>query len=326
MKPILLLLLTIKSFLCYAQPNNYKNTVKSYIEQYKNIAIREMQEYKIPASITLAQGILESAAGTSELAVNGNNHFGIKCHKGWTGDSLHKDDDAKNECFRKYANAEASFIDHSKFLTSRPRYAFLFDLDISDYKAWCNGLKKAGYATNPKYADILIKIIEENGLFQYDKVTFVVQNTINEDNTFQKIEAITEKQNNKNELDEFEPVLIGTSRRKVYINNRTKYILAQKGDNIATIAADLELRTWQITKYNELKKETSIHEGQVIYIKPKKRKALVEHHTVKAGETMHSIAQYYGIKLKFTYRNNLMQSGTEPSQGQQLWLKKQRKK
>lgn len=325
MKYLIILLLVIKSFWCYAQPANYKNTVKDYIEQYKNIAIREMQNYKIPASITLAQGILESAAGTSELAVNGNNHFGIKCHKGWTGDSLHKDDDAKNECFRKYANAEESFKDHSVFLTTRPRYAFLFNLEVTDYKAWCLGLKKAGYATNPKYAEILIKIIEENELHQYDKEIIVVQNTINENNTFQKIEATTEKSDNNTSF-EFEPVLIGTSQRKVYINNRVKYILAQKNDNISNIANDLELGTWQIIKYNELKKDAQLHEGQIIYIKPKKRKALVAYHTVKSGESMHSIAQYYGIKLKFLYRNNLMQKGTEPSPGQQLWLKKQRKK
>ena len=142
---------------------------KEFIRKYKHIAIREMERTGIPASITLAQGILESGCGESELAVNANNHFGIKCHETWNGDTYTMDDDTRDECFRKYKNIEQSWIDHSDFLTSRPRYAGLFSIPTTDYKAWAKGLKAAGYATNPQYANMLIKIIEEEELYKFDR-------------------------------------------------------------------------------------------------------------------------------------------------------------
>ena len=144
--------------------------IYNYIETYKGIAIQKMVEYKIPASITLAQGIFESACGTSRLATQGNNHFGIKCHKEWQGDTIKHDDDALQECFRKYKEAEESYNDHSLFLTSRHRYAKLFTLDVMDYTAWAHGLKAAGYATNPKYADRLISLIERFNLAKQDTI------------------------------------------------------------------------------------------------------------------------------------------------------------
>ncbi|GLB47662.1 glucosaminidase domain-containing protein [Neptunitalea lumnitzerae] len=146
------------------------NTVEEYINVYKDIAMVEMQRYKIPASITLAQAILESGSGKGELTLKANNHFGIKCHTGWTGPSVTHDDDEKGECFRKYKYPSESFEDHSKFLTSRGRYGFLFDLKPSDYKGWARGLKKAGYATDPKYPNKLISIIERYELYEYDKL------------------------------------------------------------------------------------------------------------------------------------------------------------
>ncbi len=142
--------------------------VDKYVDIYKDIAVAEMQNYGIPASITLAQGILESNCGGSELAVNANNHFGIKCQKEWTGKTYLKDDDKEDECFRKYKTVEDSYRDHSEFLKTRPWYAALFTLDITDYKGWAYGLKQAGYATNPKYSELLIKIIEDNKLYRFD--------------------------------------------------------------------------------------------------------------------------------------------------------------
>jgi len=145
-----------------------KITVEEYIDKYQDLAISEMKKHRIPASIKMAQAILESGSGNSELAVKANNHFGIKCHKGWTGKTYHKDDDEKDECFRKYKSPEDSYRDHSHFLTSRDRYKSLFDLEITDYKGWAYGLKQAGYATNPRYPELLIRIIEVNGLTRLD--------------------------------------------------------------------------------------------------------------------------------------------------------------
>ena len=163
---IISLFLFILNYTCRSQE---KVTVAEYIDLYTDLAIKEMKNYHIPASITLAQGILESENGNSPLAIEANNHFGIKCHQEWTGKTYNHDDDIKNECFRKYTKAEDSFRDHSEFLTTRDRYKPLFDLDITDYKGWAYGLKQAGYATNPRYPEILIRIIEENGLAELDK-------------------------------------------------------------------------------------------------------------------------------------------------------------
>ena len=146
----------------------YTDVVRGYIDRFDDIAMEQMREFGIPASITLAQGILESGAGRGDLVQRANNHFGIKCHKGWTGPSVTHDDDEKGECFRKYEHPESSYADHSRFLTERQRYAFLFGLDKDDYKAWARGLKKAGYATDPRYPDKLMSIIEKYGLYQYD--------------------------------------------------------------------------------------------------------------------------------------------------------------
>jgi len=174
-KTTLLLLALVYCSIGWSQPSEKRISKEGYIEMWKDEAVQQMIQYKIPASITLAQGILESGNGNSELAKYGKNHFGIKCHD-WDGGKIYRDDDKKDECFRKYSNASASFEDHSKFLAHRGRYSSLFELKTSDYKGWARGLKKAGYATNPKYADLLIKLIEENELYQYDKLLFIAEN------------------------------------------------------------------------------------------------------------------------------------------------------
>ena len=199
------------SFLAIAQPAEYKLSPKEYIDRYKDDAIKEMLMHGVPASITLSQGMLESANGNSPLAVYANNHFGIKCHKGWTGLTFIQDDDAKNECFRKYASALESFSDHSAFLSGRSRYAFLFDLKKTDYRGWAKGLKKAGYATNPRYPELLIRLIERHNLSQYDKVK-----------TMPSLKPEPE-------------VLVDKPRikgRKIMIHYRVKYVIVKEGDNI----------------------------------------------------------------------------------------------
>ena len=165
MKKFLLILLIISSFLCFSQ-----SKTENYISKYSSVAVTEMEMYGIPASITLAQGILESGNGESRLATEGKNHFGIKCHSNWNGETIIEDDDEKEECFRKYSKVEESYRDHSLFLSERGRYSFLFTYKKSDYKKWARGLKKAGYATNPKYASLLIDLIENYELYDYDKI------------------------------------------------------------------------------------------------------------------------------------------------------------
>lgn len=271
-----------------------------------------MFDHGIPASITLAQGLLESDNGNSALARYANNHFGIKCHAGWKGDTYIQNDDKPNECFRKYKTAEESFEDHSEFLKTRGRYAFLFELRKTDYKGWAEGLQEAGYATNRNYAKLLIKIIEENNLYQYDRVQ----------------ELTVEKKKKK---DPEPPVIMPSSQpatnvRKIYLNNNVKYIVAQEGDTYYKIARQLDMRLWQLHNYNETGKQTCLQAGDIVYLQPKRRKSYKEEvHTVRLGETMYSISQLYGIKVKHLYRLNEMQDGQEPSVGQKIFLKKRKK-
>ncbi|MGB5263150.1 MAG: glucosaminidase domain-containing protein [Lutimonas sp.] len=207
----------------------------AYIDNYKDIAVRKMIEYKIPASITLAQGVLESGNGRSELTKKANNHFGIKCHKGWDGKKVHHDDDEKHECFRKYNHPEESFDDHSMFLTSRSRYAGLFELDSEDYKAWAKGLKNAGYATDRKYPDKLIKIIEDYKLYQYDDIVLGVDNS--------------KKRTRKKE-------------EELVSNN---YVIVNKGDTLYSIAKNNSTTVERIKALNSLT-DNNLNIGQKIYL------------------------------------------------------------
>ncbi len=316
LKPFILsfiLLVVLFSVNSFAQ----KQTTQQYIEKYKDIAIKKMKEYKIPASITLAQGVLESGNGNSRLARKANNHFGIKCHKDWNGKKFRLDDDKRRECFRKYKSVEKSFSDHSYFLTQRSRYSFLFKLDITDYKGWAYGLKKAGYATNPKYPQLLIRIIEENKLYKFD----------------QKTASSTKSKKKKDEIitydpnfilpseEDFEAIEISGNNRQIFTNNSVKFIFAQKDDTFYKIAQDFEIYTWQVYKYNDLKKSDKIKEGQIIYIQLKKNKGKVKFHVVKKHETMYSISQLYGIKLKQLYKKNKIPEDSRPQVGQKLKLR-----
>ena len=286
--------------------------IKQYINSYKDFAIEEMQRTGVPAAIKLAQGIHETMAGTSDLVKKSNNHFGIKCKETWNGPSVKHDDDLQNECFRKYNSAEESYKDHSDFLKTRPRYAFLFNLDPTDYKGWAYGLKKAGYATNPHYAEMLIKIIEDNNLYIYDRGIAV------------EVESPSKGMGDLVDIDHF--VIDLNKHRKVYTRNRIKYIIVKKGDDYAKLTKELELLPWQLAKYNEISKDSALKEGQEIYIQPKRCRAEVNHstHVVEKGETMYSISQMYGIKLKSLYRKNRMKFGEQPEVGQVIQLRKRK--
>ncbi len=312
-----------------------KLTPEAYIETYKSIAIKKRIEFKIPASITLAQGLLESGFGNSALARNANNHFGIKCHLGWTGDKYFHDDDEKDECFRKYENPEASFDDHSLFLTTRSRYDFLFNYNVTEYKKWAYGLKKAGYATNPKYPKLLINLIERYELDKYDTMSL---DEVKEESGEKSSEIlITGKEKESSDVEsgkekqqdhkEFERVkepgeaYVSTRAMVVKTKNRIKYVVARKGDSPESIAKELNMWQWQLERYNELENGRKIEAGDIVYLQPKRRKGSEKFHIAKPGETMYSISQQYGIKLKHLYRRNRMEAGSEVKTGQKIWLR-----
>ena len=281
----------------YAQ----RMTTEEYIEKYKEVAIKKMKEYHIPASITLAQGVLESGSGNSRLARKANNHFGIKCHNDWHGKKFYMDDDEKHECFRKYPKAADSYRDHSKFLTQRGRYSFLFEYDITDYKKWAYGLKKAGYATNPRYPQLLIKIIEKYHLDQYDKEALGKQKK-------RKKKIKTHPEGAIPTISTFKVSDTSATGRKIYINNKRKLILARQRDTYQKIAAEFEIYTWQLYKYNEVSRKHKIVTGEIVYLEKKKAKAgkKYKYHHIRQGESLHDVAQLYGMRLsKLLKMNNL---------------------
>lgn len=287
-----------------AQPAERKMTADQYIENYKEDAIKEMLMHGVPASITLSQGMLESGNGNSDLAVYANNHFGIKCHKGWDGPSFIKDDDKKDECFRKYPSVLESYADHSMFLKSRTRYAFLFELRITDYKGWAKGLKEAGYATDPKYTQRLIELIETYQLYQYDKID--------------ALPSINTKTQEKKK-----PEILSINETREILRFRSiKYVVVKPGDTFSKIAKETDKDLWQLYKYNDLSENDKLSPGQKLYLQPKRNKAKESLHIVKQGETMKFISQLYAIKLKKLYRKNNLKPGEEPEVGTTLYLRK----
>ena len=308
--------------ICFVKPDlsAQKISVDGYINTWKDLAISEMRRSGIPASITLAQGILESANGNSRLAVVANNHFGIKCHE-WEGEEIFHDDDKKGECFRRYKNAQESYIDHTDFLMSRSRYAFLFEYKSTDYKSWANGLRKAGYATDPNYPQKLINLIERYGLYQYDTSVKIAQNTTTQSAGSKKSPTkITDAWNDF--------VSFNIERHPVRENNRTNYITAKEGDTYTSLSNELDMMPWQMPKYNDAKLTDELHEGQVVYLQPKRRKAErgMETHTVREGETMYFISQKYAVKLSRLFVLNRMEDEKQPKVGDVLNLRKKKKK
>jgi LysM repeat protein len=273
------------AFLFFCQPVIAQVTEK-YIAQYAPLAIEQMKKYGVPASITLAQGILESGNGNSELAKRANNHFGIKCHTTWEGERVYFDDDEKNECFRKYPNVSDSFEDHSLFL-KKPRYESLFELKITDYKGWAEGLKKCGYATSPTYATQLIQLIEKYGLDEYDLETSGQQASLNY--------FISE--------------------------NRIKYVKALKGESVEELTKRTQIGKKRLAKYNDWPELMVLKEGEIIYLQPKRNKASIASYKVKKGDTLRSISQQYGIKMKRVCKLNGLTLEATLKAGQVLVLR-----
>jgi LysM repeat protein len=293
-----------------------KNTPEDYIGQWKDVAVKKMQEHRIPASITLAQGILESGNGNSELARKGNNHFGIKCTPDWTGGKTYHDDDRRNECFRKYTNAAQSYEDHARFL-QRPRYAALFELKPTDYKGWAHGLKKAGYATDPNYPQKLINLIERYELHDLDRGV---------DLAVRKPERQVTDKPVKRTPPSTDVITIGGSRQVEQFEGRIKYVRAREGDDFRKLARDLEMTHGMIARWNDMDKNASLQEGQMIFIQPKRkaaRSALV--HVVHTGEDLWSISQTHGVKLASLEKYNGISSGTPLQEGRTIHLRKPRR-
>lgn len=286
-KTLHLFLLLLWACTSSAQQMRRNSAYQAYIDQYKDLAIEQMLRYNIPASITLAQGLFESKAGQSDLALRSNNHFGIKCH-GWQGRTVSHDDDARGECFRAYDNPYQSFEDHSRFLAGNSRYSRLFGLSRTDYKGWAHGLKACGYATNPQYAYRLINIIELYGLQNYDRST-----------GYDKFMATHVSKDRPQRGQSLHPI-------KMYNDNY--YLIVRAGDTFKSIGREVGISYKKLARYNERSDKEQLMAGDVIYLKKKRKRASKEYknrpHTVRAGESMYTISQYYGMRLKSLYKKN----------------------
>lgn len=273
-----------------------------YIDRYKWVAMDHQKRFQIPSSIILAQGLLESGAGNSRLTKESNNHFGIKCHNNWVGPKVYHDDDFKNDCFRSYTKPDESYEDHSMFLSRNPRYAFLFNLNIRDYRAWAAGLQQAGYATDRSYANKLIKVIEDFQLYQYDDVRLAKADTRND--------GAGHKRKH-------------TPQRQTYISNELLYVLAKRGDSYTSIAEEMTFKAKELAKYNEAPEDFPLNDGDIVYLQKKNKKVKEGYttHIVKPGESMHSISQLYGIRMNYLYKLNKLDGEYVPQDGDVLQLR-----
>ena len=293
--------------ICLPIKSDIKEDRKAYLRQYSETAVNEMYRSGIPASITLGQGLLESAAGKSYLAVKANNHFGIKCHN-WKGETIYSDDDRPNECFRKYRSADESYRDHSDFLRYNDRYKFLFDLEPTDYKAWAYGLKKAGYATDPEYASKLIRLIEDYRLWEYDQAASEAP-----DSTSSKKEEKPEDNGGIRRLP-LSPSRIETPApiddrqretfsfnlsRKMYSLNGVAFVYAEKGETYESIARDFHLFKKEILRFNDLSSPAELHPGDIVYIQKKKNQAAkdLNRHVWTEGDNLWKVSQRYAVRL-----------------------------
>jgi len=307
--------------------------VITYINTYRDIAIAEMQRTGVPAAIKLAQGIHETQAGTSDLVRKSNNHFGIKCKTAWTGDRVYHDDDARGECFRSYTQPEQSYKDHSDFLKGSQRYAFLFQLDPTDYKSWANGLRKAGYATNYRYAQILIKLIEDYNLEQYTLIAMgklppvneaVVSNNATGNTSSVVIQALN-------------PVVTGDAAEKEVLEpvaappapsypageftiNSTKVVYVKEGTALLAVAEEHHISFARLLDFNDLNDGDILKNGQLIFLQRKRKTGATEFHIVQPGETLYYICQAEGIRLESLMANNFLNDKTQPAPGEKLYL------
>ena len=311
------------SLLCTVS-GHAQSVQQQYIEKYAPIAVAEMHRSGVPASITLAQGLLESGSGRSTLATEGNNHFGIKCHRNWKGATIHADDDRRNECFRKYKSADESFRDHSDFLRYSDRYKFLFDLDRTDYKGWAYGLKQAGYATDPSYASKVIKYVEDYDLARFDSLSPEAEAEIPV-SPLKIEEAVAVTPGNPaaagiqaDELFRF------SLTRQMYAKNGVPFVYAAQGETYSSIAKNYHLFRSEILRYNDLKKEQPLSPGEIVYIQPKKKAApegldlyIVDHD----GEVLRDICQRFALRESAVRKLNGFSGTVSLREGDEIKLR-----
>ena len=303
-----------------------RQTREEYVEKYKAIAIAHMERYGIPASITMAQGILESDSGNSYLSRTSNNHFGIKCKKSWTGKKVYHDDDAKGECFRAYPSVEASYQDHADFLDQSPRYDSLFAYASDDYRSWARGLKACGYATAPDYAERLVKIIESMKLYLLDKdngnkIYSAAKTAVeNAEQWWESNVATSDEQINPNA---FRVTVNSHKGYGVYRSNHTFYVVAKEGDTFESVGEIFDISPKMLRKFNDVAKDAKLSKGDIVYIERKKTQWLgnVMQHKVVRDENLYSLSQSYGIRLKSLVKLNRMREGEDVKKGDIIRLK-----
>lgn len=300
------------------------SVIKEYIATYSQIAIDEMIRTGVPASITLAQGIHETQAGQSKLAKSSNNHFGIKCKSEWTGERVYHDDDARGECFRKYSSPYDSYRDHSDFLKNRSHYAFLFQLDPADYEAWAYGLKKAGYATNPKYPQLLIKLIEDYNLQEYTLIALGKKPSSKESDVIvvsSPSKPVETQPSTSPGIGEFIKEKILNYPKGVFKINRTRVVLVSKGASYLAVANEYHVPLARLFEFNDMEPQETAAKDHLMFLQRKRKTGSNKYHTVSEGESLHDIAQAEGIRLQSLMAYNSLAPGLRPMPGEQLYLK-----
>jgi LysM repeat protein len=325
LRPLTLLLVLMTAVITsHAQQKN--QVIQDYINTYKDIAISEMQRTGVPASIKLAQGIHETMAGTSKLVLKSNNHFGIKCKSNWTGESVSHDDDARGECFRKYSTPDDSYRDHSNFLKNSPRYAALFELDPTDYAGWANGLKRAGYATNPRYPAVIIKLVEEYQLQDYTLIAMGKQVPGKEEVVAATTPAYDKQQVIYGVVKDVNPSAEPAVEKPTYPAgefriNETRVIFITKGTSYLSIAQQYNVSLARLFDFNEIREAETAADDQLVFLQRKRKAGLVDFHIVKPGETLRDIAQAEGIRLEMLLEYNFLKGEMQPAVGEQLSLR-----
>ncbi len=323
-------LLCLAAFAGLSSRAQDQTIILDYIDEYKEMAIAEMQRTGVPASIKLAQGIHETMAGTSVLVRKSNNHFGIKCKANWSGPSVSHDDDARGECFRKYESPVDSYRDHSNFLKNSSRYASLFRLDPLDYAGWANGLKKAGYATNPKYPQIIIKLIKDYNLQDYTLIAMgkmqpkdeVYASNVNRDEKLMPQSAVLlSDEGNIGEAGVNQDQLTPAYPQGEFKINETKVVFAKKGTSYFSIATSNNISLARLFEFNDLEEAEELERDQLIFLQKKRRTGAVDFHLVRAGESLYDIAQSEGIRLESLLELNEMQPEMKPLAGSKIYLR-----
>ena len=326
----LLIVLPLMAALCVKAQKNAE--VQEYIETYRELAIGEMLRTGVPASIKLAQGIHETMAGKSNLVLRSNNHFGIKCKATWTGNKVYHDDDARGECFRSYSSANDSYMDHSNFLKNSQRYAFLFTLDPTDYKAWAYGLKKAGYATNIKYSQILIKLIEDYNLQDYTLIAMGRKEGVMERSIGETVAAAPAQQTETAVIvSQTSAVVSGPAEETTaapapnypageFTIHNTRVVYAPAGTALLAIAKQYDVSLRRLLDFNDLGKEEILTEGQLVFLQRKRKTGANEFHQVQRGESLYDICQAEGIRFESLLEYNHLDKDQVPAVGEKLYL------